>query len=106
MSAELIAIVSAFAVLGVGMFAGFGWIVRRMDALEDKLTSRTDALEDKLTSRTDALEDKLTSRTDARIDALDEKLSNRLDAVKDELTEVKVAIARIEGPPRHLIPAR
>ncbi|HCS61376.1 MAG TPA: hypothetical protein DIW46_08275 [Microbacterium sp.] len=41
-----------------------------------------------------------------RIDGVESKLGSRIDKVADELVEVKVAIARIEGPPRHLVSAR
>lgn len=79
MSAETIAIVlSAVGIvvtLGVAMFAGFSWCVRRTDELETKLTTRIDGLE------------------------------ARLGAVAADTTELKIAVARIEGPPRHLIVA-
>lgn len=42
---------------------------------------------------------------DERIDAVDKKLSARIDALADEVTGVKIAIARLEGPPRHLVTA-
>ncbi|REJ08070.1 response regulator [Microbacterium bovistercoris] len=119
MSAELIATLSAFITLGVGMFAGFAWMLHRMDTLEGKLTARidekTDGLDTKLGARIDALDTKLDSvdnRLGARIDALEAKLdavdgrlSARIESVQSELVEVKIAIARIE-PPRHLIVAR
>lgn len=94
MSAETLAIViSAIGVvltLGVGLFAGFAWIVRRMDAMESRLCERMDA------------GDRLLSD---RIDALDARLTARIDALVGEVTEVKIAIARQEGPPRHLVTA-
>ena len=44
--------------------------------------------------------------TDARIDRLDEKLSSRMDGMQRELVEVKIAVARLEGPPRRLVTTR
>ncbi|GAA2009731.1 hypothetical protein [Microbacterium ulmi] len=41
-------------------------------------------------------------RTDARF----ERLGERIRAVETELVEVKIGIARLEGPPRRLVPAR
>lgn len=73
MSAELIAIVAAFVTLGIAMFAGFGWMIHRMDL---------------------------------RIDAVDKHLGDRIDRLADEMTEVKIAIARLEGPPRQLTLSR
>lgn len=45
-------------------------------------------------------------RMDSRLDVVENRLGSRIDKVTDELVEVKVAIARIEGPPRHLVSAR
>lgn len=93
-SSEIIAIViSAVGVvvtLGAALFAGFAWIVRRMDAMELRLCDRMDAGDEKL---------------GARIDSVDEKLGARIDALVGEVTGVKIAIARLEGPPRHLVRA-
>lgn len=80
MSAELIATLSCFLTLGISMFAGFAWVVRRIDAGDARV------------------EDKLS----ARIDGLDAKLSARIDSLSRDLTDVKVSVARIEGTPRHL----
>ncbi|MBO0980964.1 hypothetical protein [Microbacterium sp. SD291] len=65
MSAELIAILTLGVTIVVSMLAGFGWVVRR-------------------------------------VDAVDSRLGQRIDRLSDEMTEVKIAIARLEGPPRHL----
>ena len=80
MSAELIATLSSFITLGIGMLGALAWLVRRIDAIEDRLG--------------------------AKIDAGDEKLGARIDGLVGELTEVKIAVARLEGPPRHLLPVR
>lgn len=65
MSAEVIAIVIAAAsllvTLGGGFFAGFAWVVRRMDERFDKV-------------------------------------NERIDGLRGEVTEVKIAVARLEGP--------
>ncbi|GAA5146464.1 hypothetical protein GCM10025768_05120 [Microbacterium pseudoresistens] len=55
--------------IGIAMFAGFAWVVRRIDAVDTKLT-------------------------------------DRIDAMGAELTEVKIAVARLEGPRPHLIVGR
>jgi hypothetical protein len=48
----------------------------------------------------------MVRRIDERIDAVDEKLSTRIDAVAADITDLKIAVARLEGPPRHLLTAR
>jgi len=45
-------------------------------------------------------------RTDAQFERLSDRLTERISGVERELVEVKIAVARIEGPPRHLVPAR
>jgi len=115
-STELIAIVvssiGVVVTVGIALFSGLAWMVRRIDATEGRLGSRVDAVEEKLSSRIGAVEEKLTKRIDAveekltkRIDAVEEKLSDRIDAMGQridamgrELTEVKVSVARWEGP--------
>lgn len=47
----------------------------------------------------------LVRRIDDRIDAVDEKLSSRIDAVAADVTDLKISVARLEGPPRHLLTA-
>lgn len=48
----------------------------------------------------------MIKRTDERFDGVESRLTERIVGVERELVEVKIAIARIEGPPRHLIQAR
>ena len=83
MSTEILAtIMSAVGVvvtLGTSMFVGAAWMVRRIDAVDEKLSTR--------------------------IDAVDEKLSTRIDAVAADVTDLKISVARLEGPPRHLLTA-
>jgi hypothetical protein len=124
-SAEVLAIVISAAgvvlTLGASLFAGFAWIVRRMDAMETRLcermdvgdrrlSERIDALDVRLSERIEALDTRLSERIEAldmrlseRIEALDMRLSARIDALAGEVTEVKIGIARLEGPPRHLV---
>ena len=75
-SVEVITTIAA-AVSIVVAFAGlFGWFIRRLDARFDKVDARFERMED------------------------------RLSGVAHELTEVKVAVARLEGPPPRLMTAR
>lgn len=117
MSVDTVAIVISAATLLLGFFGVFGWMMRRTDAqfekFEEKLSARIDGVEEKLGARIDGVEEKLSARIDnleekleARIDGVEEKLGARISGVERELVEVKIAVARIEGPPRHLLPAR
>ena len=77
--------------LGIAMFAGFAWVIRRID-------EKVDAVDTKLDRKIDAVERNLTEfRTE---------VAHRFTEVEHELTEVKIAIARIEGPRPRLIVER
>jgi hypothetical protein len=79
-------VVSAVGVvltLGASLFAAGAWMIRRID------------------DRIDAVDEKLSTR----IDAVDEKLSSRIDAVAADVTDLKISVARLEGPPRYLLTA-
>lgn len=80
MSVELLATLASFAGVFVAIVSGFGWIIRRMD------------------SRIDRLDQKLSLRIDG--------LATHIDGVEHELVELKVSIARLEGPTPRLITAR
>ncbi|MDX2400481.1 hypothetical protein [Microbacterium algeriense] len=99
MSPETLTIIlSAIGVvltLTTSLFAAGAWMVRRID-------DRIDAVDEKLSTRIDAVDDKLSTR----IDAVDDKLSARIDAIATDVTDLKIAVARLEGPPRHLLTAR
>lgn len=113
MSAETLAIViSAIGTvlsLGVSMFAGGAWIVRRIDTVEQRIGTRIDTVEQRLGARIDTVEQQLGARIDtverhlgARIDTVDDRLGIRIDDLTGEVTDLKVAVARWEGPPRYL----
>ncbi|MGV2982218.1 hypothetical protein ACNPNP_00820 [Microbacterium sp. AGC85] len=95
MSVEMITTLVGVVSMLLALAGGFGWMIHRMD-------SRMDSCESRLGARIDDVETKLG----ARIDAVEEKLGARIDKVASEQVELKVAIARIEGPPRHLVSAR
>ncbi|MBS0023790.1 hypothetical protein [Microbacterium paraoxydans] len=95
MSPEILAVVvSAIGIvltLGTSLFGAMTWVVRRIDAVDEKLSTRIDVVDEKLSRR---------------IDAVDDKLSAQIDAVAADVTELKISVARLEGPPRHLLTAR
>lgn len=84
MSAEVISIIVVAAgvliTLGGGFFAGLAWLLRRMDERFDKVDERF-------------------AKVDERFDKMDE----RLGQIQSELNDVKVAVARLEGPRPGLI---
>ncbi|MEV8264613.1 hypothetical protein [Microbacterium sp. NPDC077057] len=118
MSADtLTIIVSAIGIvltLGASLFAAGAWMIRRIDerlgTVDHRLSARIDTVEEKLGARIDTVEEKLGARIDtveeklgARIDTVEEKLGARIDAVAADVTDLKIAVARLEGPPRRLL---
>lgn len=91
MSVEMMSIIIAAAglliSLGGGFFAGLAWLVRRMDERFDKMDARFD---------------KVYGQFD-RVDEQFDKVNERIGGVQSELNDVKVAVARIEGPRERLI---
>lgn len=73
MSIEMITVLIGIVSILLAFAGAFGWMVHRMDLLENRL---------------------------------EYKIGARIDRAADELVEVKIAIARVEGPPRHLLAAR
>ena len=106
MSTDTLAVIGSgvggLLTLGIAMFAGFAWVIRRMDAMEHRLIVRMDSGDQRLDEKIDAVEHKLSQK----IDAVDQRLSQKIDALEHGFTEVKIAVARIEGPRPRLIVER
>ena len=100
MSVETIAVILSAAGLLLGFVGMIGWQIVRTDTqfrrLDDTLTARISSVEGNLSARIDSVEAKLTERID--------KVATNLDGVERELVEVKIGLARLEGPPRRLLP--
>jgi hypothetical protein len=61
----------------LSLAAGFAWTIRRQNTSELRLSTR--------------------------IDVLDARLSTRIDTVEHEVVEVRITVARLEGPRPRLI---
>lgn len=119
-SVEVITMLATAAATLVAIVSGFGWMITRMDARFAGVEAKFDAQDAKFEARFDAQDAKFEARLDAqdakfeaRFDAQDAKfgarfdrVDKRLDRVENEIFEVKIAIARLEGPPPRLIAAR
>ncbi|WP_435748551.1 hypothetical protein [Microbacterium sp. PMB16] len=75
-SMEAVTTIASAVSVVVALASLGGWFIRRVDARFDKMDARFDRLEDRVTG------------------------------VEHELTEVKIAVARLEGPPPRLVTAR
>lgn len=86
-SIEVLTTLGSFAGLLVAVVAGFGWTIRRADAQLQHATGRLESRMDRIETRLDRLE-------------------AQTYALTRELTEVKISIARLEGPPPRLLTTR
>ncbi|WP_298944470.1 hypothetical protein [uncultured Microbacterium sp.] len=84
MSVELLALIISTLTLLLGFITVIGWLV----------------------TRTDRQFERLAQNLGARVDSVEHTLAARIASVERELVEVKIAVARMEGPPRHLVVGR
>ncbi|WP_270410833.1 response regulator [Microbacterium maritypicum] len=94
-SVEVITMLATAVTLLVAIISGFGWMINRMDARFAEVVATFNA-------RFETQDAKF----DARFEAQDAKLDARFDRIEQEIVEVKIAIARLEGPTPRLIAAR
>jgi phage baseplate assembly protein W len=117
MSVEVITMLGVGASILLAGGSACGWMIHRMDKISDRLEtnlgSRIERVQTELGSRIERVETNLGSRIDrvetelgSRIERVKTELGVRIERVQTELVEVKIAVARIEGPPRHLVTAR
>ncbi|MGW9157733.1 response regulator [Microbacterium sp. NPDC055665] len=97
-SVEVITMLATAAATLVAIVSGFGWMITRMDARFAEVDARFEAQDAKFEARFEA--------QDAKFEARFDRVDKRLDRVENEIFEVKIAIARLEGPPPRLIAAR
>ena len=94
MSIELVTMIVSVASTLLGLAAGFGWVISRTDARFERFEQRMEAQFDRVEAQFD------------RVDAQFERLEAEVKEVRSELGDVKIAIARLEGPPPRLLSAR
>ncbi len=74
---------------------------KRMDSRFERMEVSVDARFDQMNAQTNARFDQVDARLD-RVDTRIDRVEERLLAVEHELVDVKITIARLEGPPRRL----
>lgn len=114
-SIEMLAILLAAASLVValcgGLFAGFAWMLRRMDErfaqAEVSINERFAQTEVSVNDRFNTIDERFAA-VDKRFNKIDENFDwvhQGMDDLRSELTEVKISVARLEGPrPRLIMP--
>ncbi len=102
MTSETVTILASGAGVLIAAIGGLGgvlaWGIRRIDARFERIDARFE--------RVDARFDRVDARFE-RVDARFDRVDSGIAAIKDELTEVKVILARLEGPrPRLIVDGR
>lgn len=121
MSAEILSIVIAavglFITLGGGLLAGFAWMVQRLDkqaaGLDQKMDKQAARIDQKLDKQAAGLDQKFdqhSARIDQKFESLRDEIRGEFTALRQDLGglqeglgEVKIAVARLEGPRERLI---
>ena len=107
-SIELVMLVVSVATTLLGLATGFGWVITRMDARFAESEQRTNLRFDKVDERFDRVYAQF-DRVDERFRRVDEhfdRLEASMQELRSELGDVKISIARLEGPLPRLIVER
>jgi hypothetical protein len=119
-SMEVITMIGSAVAVIIALVSTCGWLISRMDVrfaqADAKMDARFEAQDAKMDARFEAQDAKMDARFEAQDAKIDRRFSaqdtrfdrieNRLDGVERELAEVKISIARLEGPPPRLISSR
>ena len=100
MSAELIgtiaAVATAIGMIFAGMHALLTRLERRIDARFDQVDARFEQVDARF-AQVDARFDRMDARFD-RMDARFDRMDTHVAQLETDLTDVKVSVARLEGP--------
>ncbi|QAY59963.1 hypothetical protein ET475_08110 [Microbacterium protaetiae] len=94
---DVISVIVAIFVAAVTFLGGVAGLLSRQD-------KQTDARFDKIDARFDKFAAQVDTRFD-RVDARFERVEAEIAAVRSEVVDVKIAVARLEGPPPRLLHA-
>ena len=95
---DVIGVIVAVFVAAVGFLSVVARMLRRQDARSDERFARERANTDQRFEQMQAYMDRRFDRVDAQF----AETNTRISRVESEVVEMKIAIARLEGPPRHL----
>ena len=125
MSAEMVTMIIGVVTILLAFASAFGWMISRADKqfqhLDTTLRGEIHALDAKMERRFEKVDDRFDKiderfeKVDERFDKIDErfekvdgrfqkiderfeKVDERLVGIEHEMTDVKISVARIEGP--------
>ena len=90
MSAGVIGMIISLFAFGVAMLGGVGWMISHQTRQIDRRFDGLDARFAQVDTRMDRIETRM------------DRIEVRMERVENELVDVKIAIARLEGPAKRL----
>lgn len=90
MSPDVIGMIIALFAFTLTVLGGVAGLLSKQTRELDARFAQVDARFDRMDARFDRMDDRL------------DRMDDRFERIEGELVEVKIAIARIEGPRRHL----
>ncbi len=119
-SVEVITMLACAVSIIIAFVSGCGWLINRMDvrfarmevridekfAVQDARIDEKFALQDARIDEKFAAQDARIDERFARIDERFARIDEKFVGVDRELGELRIAIARLEGPPRRLATVR
>src|SRR5690606_11355669 len=101
MSVETLTVIISAVSLLLAFFGVIGWLISRLDGqftrLDAKFEKRIGGVEERLGARIDGVEKRIDG-VEKRIEGVEKRIGARIDSVARELVEVKIGLARLEGP--------
>lgn len=118
MSAEILTTIASVVTVLLTLASGFAWVVslvgKQIGNLDTKLSGEIRALGEKMERRFELVDrrfedsdrraderfarDERADERFARVDERFDRMDERFDRLERELTEVKISVARLEGP--------
>lgn len=112
-SVEVITMLACAVSIIIAFVSGCGWLINRMDVrfarmevrIDEKFTAQDARIDEKFAAQDARIDEKFAAQ-DARIDEKFTRIDEQFARVDRELAELRIAIARLEGPPRRLATVR
>jgi hypothetical protein len=101
-SVEVITMLACAVSIIIAFVSGCGWLINRMDVRFARMDARID---EKFAAQDARIDEKFAAQ-DARIDEKFVRIDEKFVGAEHELAELRIAVARLEGPPRRFVSVR
>jgi hypothetical protein len=112
-SVEVITMLACAVSIIIAFVSGCGWLINRMDVrfarmdarIDEKFAAQDARIDEKFAAQDARIDEKFAAQ-DARIDEKFVRIDEKFVGVEHELAELRIAVARLEGPPRRFVSVR